>query len=104
MNHATQFHVTHVITCTQTRQALVRATLHLVNREYGYLAQDFIDLGLLPPGSDKEKIVPALTGDTVCFCKYKEDKTQATASVWVAQSRACSGSCTVEGVSCLRAS
>ncbi|GBF89282.1 uncharacterized aarF domain-containing kinase, chloroplastic [Raphidocelis subcapitata] len=44
------------------RQALVRATLHLVNREYTELAQDFLDLGFLPPGSDMGEIVPALTG------------------------------------------
>jgi hypothetical protein len=36
--------------------------LHLVNREFGSLADDFMTLGLLPPGSDKNTIVPALTG------------------------------------------
>eukprot|EP00955_Chlamydomonas_euryale_P101312 365337-Chlamydomonas_euryale.AAC.1 len=46
----------------QVRQALVRATLHLVNREYSYLADDIVDLGFLPPGSDRTQIVPALTG------------------------------------------
>jgi aarF domain-containing kinase len=44
------------------RQALIRATLHLVNREYGALAADFVALGLLPPGSDMGAIIPALTG------------------------------------------
>ncbi|MEW5308317.1 MAG: hypothetical protein WDW38_000286 [Sanguina aurantia] len=43
------------------RQGLIRATLHLVNREYDALAEDFITLGLLPPGSDKATIVPAIT-------------------------------------------
>lgn len=46
----------------QTRQALVTSTLHLVNREYARLADDFVNLGLLPPGADKSKVVPALTG------------------------------------------
>ncbi len=44
------------------RRGLVQATLHLVNREYAALADDFITLGLLPPGSDRAAIVPALTG------------------------------------------
>lgn len=43
-------------------RGLIRATLHLVNREFASLADDFMTLGLLPPGSDKETIVPALTG------------------------------------------
>ncbi|KAK9810297.1 hypothetical protein WJX72_008275 [[Myrmecia] bisecta] len=43
------------------RRGLIRATLHMVNREFGYLADDFMTLGLLPPGSDKTEIVPALT-------------------------------------------
>lgn len=43
-------------------RGLIQATLHLVNREYAALADDFITLGLLPPGSDRAAIVPALTG------------------------------------------
>ena len=43
-------------------RGLIRATLHLVNREFDALADDFVTLGLLPPGSDKDVIVPALTG------------------------------------------
>lgn len=43
------------------RRGLIRATLHLVNREFEALADDFITLGLLPPGADQETIVPALT-------------------------------------------
>eukprot|EP00210_Caulerpa_lentillifera_P001091 g1052.t1 len=46
----------------QTQQALIRATLHLVNREFEALAEDFISLGMLPPGSNRSKIIPALTG------------------------------------------
>ena len=33
-----------------------------MNREFDALADDFMTLGLLPPGSDKDIIVPALTG------------------------------------------
>ena len=43
-------------------RGLIQATLHLVNREFDALADDFVVLGLLPPGSDKTKITPALTG------------------------------------------
>lgn len=43
------------------RQGLIRATLHLVNREYGALAEDFITLGMLPSDADREAVVPALT-------------------------------------------
>lgn len=43
------------------RRGLIQATLHLVNREYTSLADDFITLGMLPADSDKDKIVPALT-------------------------------------------
>mmetsp|Transcript_17319 Transcript_17319/g.30923 ORF Transcript_17319/g.30923 Transcript_17319/m.30923 type:complete len:842 (-) Transcript_17319:136-2661(-) len=44
------------------RRGLIRATLHLVNREYIALADDFVMLGLLPPDSNRDEIVPALTG------------------------------------------
>lgn len=44
------------------RRGLITATLHLVNREFGELADDFVTLGLLPAGSDKDVIAPALTG------------------------------------------
>ncbi len=44
------------------RSGLIRATLHMVNREFGELAADFVALGLLPPGADRAAIVPALTG------------------------------------------
>ena len=45
-----------------TCRGLIQATLHLVNREFDALADDFVVLGLLPPGSDKAEIAPALTG------------------------------------------
>ena len=44
------------------RRGLIRATLHLVNREYLELADDFVMLGLLPPDADRNQVVPALTG------------------------------------------
>ena len=52
----------------KTRQALVRATLHMVNREFESLAEDFVALGMLPEqgSAAKGKIVKALTG---ALCK-----------------------------------
>ncbi|PSC70755.1 putative aarF domain-containing kinase chloroplastic [Micractinium conductrix] len=46
------------------RRGLMRATLHLVNREFEALADDFVTLGMLPKaeGDEKASIVPALTG------------------------------------------
>jgi len=43
------------------RAALITACLHLVNREFAALADDFVALGLLPAGSAKDDIAPALT-------------------------------------------
>lgn len=48
--------------CFAVCRGLIQATLHLVNREFDALADDFVTLGLLPPGSDKTEITPALTG------------------------------------------
>lgn len=50
-----------------TRQALIRATLHMVNREFDALATDFVTLGLLPEDSraSREDIITALQG--ACF-------------------------------------
>ena len=42
-------------------RGLIRATLHMVNREFQELANDFETLGLLPAGSDKDQVVPALS-------------------------------------------
>ncbi|KAL4420222.1 hypothetical protein ABPG77_011046 [Micractinium sp. CCAP 211/92] len=46
------------------RRGLMRATLHLVNREFEALADDFVTLGMLPKseGEEREAVVPALTG------------------------------------------
>lgn len=44
------------------RQGLIQATLHLVNREFVALADDFVALGLLPRGSNMDEVIPALTG------------------------------------------
>lgn len=46
---------------TSIRQALIRATIHLVNGEFAQLAEDFVVLGFLPAGANREEIVPALT-------------------------------------------
>lgn len=34
-------------------RGLIRATLHMVNREFDALADDFVDLGLLPTGANR---------------------------------------------------
>lgn len=47
--------------CFSPNRGLIQATLHLVNREFMELADDFVTLGLLPPESDPDQIVPALT-------------------------------------------
>ena len=46
---------------TPACRGLIQATLHMVNREFDLLADDFITLGMLPSGSDMNAIVPALT-------------------------------------------
>jgi predicted unusual protein kinase regulating ubiquinone biosynthesis (AarF/ABC1/UbiB family) len=48
----------------RTRQALIRATLHMVNREFESLAADFVTLGMLPENSSASRsdIITALTG------------------------------------------
>ena len=50
----------HALTRQFFCRGLIRATLHMVNREFQALAQDFETLGLLPQGSEKEAVVPAL--------------------------------------------
>ena len=42
-------------------RGLIRATLHMVNREFGALADDFITLGLLPPGADRYLVLALQT-------------------------------------------
>ncbi|CAK0758203.1 hypothetical protein CVIRNUC_002602 [Coccomyxa viridis] len=46
---------------TGVRRGLIRATLHMVNREFDALADDFVELGLLPTGANRYEVVPALT-------------------------------------------
>lgn len=45
-----------------TTSCLCTPPAYSTSREYSELAQDFLDLGLLPKGSDMAEIVPALTG------------------------------------------
>eukprot|EP00271_Cylindrocystis_brebissonii_P009852 TRINITY_DN2529_c0_g1_i1.p1 TRINITY_DN2529_c0_g1~~TRINITY_DN2529_c0_g1_i1.p1 ORF type:complete len:787 (-),score=123.61 TRINITY_DN2529_c0_g1_i1:392-2752(-) len=44
------------------REALIEASVHLVNREFDALAGDFVNLGLLPPNSKVDNVAKALTG------------------------------------------
>lgn len=43
-----------------TKESLVDAVVHLVNKDYPQLAQDFIKLGFLSPQTDINPIIPAL--------------------------------------------
>ncbi|NJM70936.1 MAG: AarF/ABC1/UbiB kinase family protein [Scytonema sp. RU_4_4] len=43
-----------------TKETLVDALVHLVNKEYNELAEDFVQLGFLTPNTDIHPIVPAL--------------------------------------------
>jgi predicted unusual protein kinase regulating ubiquinone biosynthesis (AarF/ABC1/UbiB family) len=42
------------------RLTLTGAVVHLINRDFGALAQDFVALGFLTPDTDLEPIIPAL--------------------------------------------
>ncbi|KAM1232901.1 hypothetical protein ACFX2J_002670 [Malus domestica] len=44
------------------RIGFIEASLHLVNRDFGALAKDFVTLGFIPPTADKEAVTKALTG------------------------------------------
>lgn len=46
----------------ELRDGFIEACLHLVNRDFGALATDFVTLGLLPPTAEKEAVTKALTG------------------------------------------
>ncbi|KAI5312672.1 hypothetical protein L3X38_041846 [Prunus dulcis] len=46
----------------ELRNGFIEACLHLVNRDFGALAKDFVTLGLIPPTADKEAVTKALTG------------------------------------------
>ncbi|KAL7085598.1 hypothetical protein ACP275_14G290400 [Erythranthe tilingii] len=45
----------------ELREGFIEACLHLVNRDYDALAEDFVTLGLLPATADKEAVTKALT-------------------------------------------
>jgi predicted unusual protein kinase regulating ubiquinone biosynthesis (AarF/ABC1/UbiB family) len=44
----------------ETKETLVDALVHLINKDYEHLAQDFIRLGFLTPDTDITPIIPAL--------------------------------------------
>ncbi|KAF5197682.1 Abc-1 domain protein [Thalictrum thalictroides] len=46
----------------ELRDGFIEACLHLVNRDYDALAEDFVTLGLLPPTVQKDAATEALTG------------------------------------------
>ena len=39
----------------------VEAIVHLLQRDYEYIGEDFVNLGFIPPGTDTTPIIPALT-------------------------------------------
>ncbi|MBD2139469.1 AarF/ABC1/UbiB kinase family protein [Anabaena sp. FACHB-1237] len=43
-----------------TKETLVDALVHLVNKDYSYLAEDFVKLGFLSPNTNITPIIPAL--------------------------------------------
>ena len=43
------------------KYGMVEAIVHLLNRDYSEIGQDFINLGFIPEGTDTRPIVPALT-------------------------------------------
>ena len=52
----------------ESKETIVDAVVHLINKDYIELAQDFVKLGFLAPGADILPIVPALEsvlGDTI---------------------------------------
>jgi len=44
----------------ETKETLVDAVVHLINKDYEHLAEDFVKLGFLTPETDIRPIVPAL--------------------------------------------
>lgn len=44
----------------RNKEVLIDAVVHAVNKDYDGMAQDFMNLGFLAPGTDVEPIVPAL--------------------------------------------
>ncbi|TQE06521.1 hypothetical protein C1H46_007892 [Malus baccata] len=51
----------------ELRIGFIEASLHLVNRDFGALAKDFVTLGFIPPNADKEAVTKALTGFFLCL-------------------------------------
>ncbi|HEY9736937.1 MAG TPA: AarF/ABC1/UbiB kinase family protein [Trichocoleus sp.] len=47
----------------ETKESLVDSVVHLINKDYELLAEDFVRLGFLTPDTDLKRIIPAL--DTV---------------------------------------
>lgn len=43
------------------KYGMVEAIVHLINRDYSEIGQDFINLDFIPKGTDTRGIVPALT-------------------------------------------
>ncbi|XP_074562992.1 putative aarF domain-containing protein kinase At1g71810, chloroplastic [Curcuma longa] len=46
----------------ELRDGFIQACLHLVNRDFDALSNDFVILGLLPPTAQKDEVAKALTG------------------------------------------
>ncbi|XP_078432604.1 protein kinase superfamily protein [Wolffia australiana] len=46
----------------ELRDGIVQACVHLVNRDFDELANDFVTLGFLPPTAQKTEVTQALTG------------------------------------------
>jgi predicted unusual protein kinase regulating ubiquinone biosynthesis (AarF/ABC1/UbiB family) len=44
----------------ETKETLVDSVVHLINQDYGRLAEDFVRLGFLTPDTDIRPIIPAL--------------------------------------------
>merc|ERR1719316_187090 len=42
------------------QDSMVSAIIHLANKDYASLVNDFIDLKVLPPDSDKQKVIPLM--------------------------------------------
>ncbi|KXZ46166.1 hypothetical protein GPECTOR_46g235 [Gonium pectorale] len=47
----------------EDRQAMVSATIHLANRDWSALLDDFVALGFLPPNPDRALIIPVMDRD-----------------------------------------
>ena len=43
------------------KYGMIESIIHLINRDYSEIGQDFINLGFIPKGTDTRPIVPALT-------------------------------------------